>query len=344
MGSAEKYLIESTWYGDSRLRWVLMPLTWLYAIVTSLRRALYSAGVLPVKQFDVPVIVVGNITVGGTGKTPIAIWLAKSLRHAGWLPGIVSRGYRGTVGPEPVLVDADSDPAIVGDEPIMIAAESRCPVVVHPDRVAAVRMLVAGGANVIVADDGLQHYRLGRDVEIAVVDGARGLGNGMLLPSGPLREPAGRLSAVDIALVQGGGEDVPPAGMPEGVLSRRFRLRGSTVGRLDGSAVRSLDDFAGATVCAIAGIGHPERFFRMLECHGIDVRRRPLPDHAVIEQRDLETDHGVPVFMTAKDAVKCRALDTTNCWQVGVDVEFENGAGESLMETIIQAIESVESR
>ena len=293
---------------------------------------------MPVKKAGVPVVVVGNITVGGTGKTPIAIWIAKSLRHRGWSPGIVSRGYRGTVGAHPIEVVADSDPAVVGDEPIMIAAESRCPVVVHPDRVAAARMLVAGGADIVIADDGLQHYRLARDMEIAVLDGERGIGNGMLLPSGPLREPASRLACVDCVLVQGADEAVSSVAVPDGNPAGRFQLQASAVSRLDGSVVRHLDDFSGTTVCALAGIGNPERFFRMLEAHGIDVQRRPLPDHALIEQRDILTNGDMPVFMTAKDAVKCRALDTTNCWQVGVDVEFEEGAGEVLMETIIQAI------
>jgi tetraacyldisaccharide 4'-kinase len=338
MGSAEKYLIERTWYGDSALRWLLLPLTLLFALITSARRLLFRLRLLPVKSADVPVVVVGNITVGGTGKTPIAIWIAKELRDRGWSPGIVSRGYRGTVGSSPLEVDADSDPAVVGDEPVMIAAESQCPVVVHPNRIAAVRMLVAGGADVVIADDGLQHYRLARDVEIAVVDGERGTGNGMLLPSGPLREPAGRLSHVDSVLVQGSFDDDMPVKLPGGKVARRFRLRASAVSRLDGSIVRHLDDFSGTRVCAIAGIGNPERFFRMLEAHGIEVLRRPLPDHSAIEQRDLLTAGDVPVFMTAKDAVKCRALDTTNCWQVGVDVEFEEGAGEALMETIIQAV------
>ena len=344
MGSAEKYLIERTWYGDSGLRWLLLPLTLSYALITSARRFLFRVGLLPAGKAGAPVVVVGNITVGGTGKTPVAIWLARSLRQKGWSPGIVSRGYRGTVGAQPLAVDENTDPAVVGDEPVVIAAESRCPVVVHPNRVAAARLLVRNGADVVIADDGLQHYRLARDMEIAVVDGDRGVGNGMLLPSGPLREPASRLMSVDSLLIHGLKEAALPVQIPDEKPVRHFQLRASAVRKLDGSAVRRLDDFSGETVCAIAGIGNPERFFRLLEAHGVTVLRRPLPDHANIRQSDLQTNGGVPVFMTAKDAVKCRALETSNCWQVGVEVEFEEDAGETLMHTVIKAIESGRNR
>lgn len=333
MGRQEK-LVADVWYGRSAWSWLLLPLAWLYALVTSIRRGLYRCGVLRRRRVGVPVIVVGNITAGGTGKTPISIWLAKALRHAGWHPGVVSRGYRGSTGPHPVSATTDSDPSIVGDEALLMAKETACPVAVHPDRVAAALKVVADGANLVIADDGLQHYRLARDVEIAVVDGARGLGNGRLLPAGPLREPPWRLGGVDRVLVHDarGQSRAPELALDQEPL--RFHLDIVGVCRLDGSESRHIDEFRGRTVHAVAGIGHPERFFDMLEHFGLDVLRHPLPDHAIIGLDDLEYDDDFPVLLTEKDAVKCRSLDVANCWYVPVDVEFEGEGARQLLDMI----------
>jgi len=323
--------IDRIWFGRSPIAWLLLPLTGLFALVAGVRRRCYASGILHTQAAGVPVIVVGNILAGGTGKTPVAIWLTRMLRKQGRQPGIISRGYRGNVGPQPVEVSEDSDPRVVGDEAVMLARQCECPVVVHPDRVAAARKAVALGADVLVADDGLQHYRLARDVEIAVVDAARGFGNGYLLPAGPLREPVARLDEVDIVLTH---RHATPA--PDDAVLRRasdprafdFWLKAAAVVRLDHSEVRHLDDFAGHTVHAVAGIGHPERFFRMLESFHIKVFRHPMPDHAEIGPADINFDDELDVLMTEKDAVKCRWLDQSSCWYVPVDIDFDGHADE----------------
>jgi tetraacyldisaccharide 4'-kinase len=227
----------------------------------------------------------------------------------------------------------------------LIAIRSECPVVVHPNRVAAANLAVDLGANVIVSDDGLQHYRLERDYEIAVVDGTRRYGNRQLLPAGPLREPVSRLNDIHQLLVQreadGRSEllhrssDRPPLD---------FRLVASAICRLDNSEIRNIDDFSGVRVHAIAGIGNPERFFRMLEAREIEVIRHPLPDHAEITPGDLEFDDDLDIVMTEKDAVKCRWLDTSDCWYVPVDVAINDAAAEDLIDRILRKISPVEKR
>jgi len=332
-------LAQKIWYGDSSLRWLLLPFTLVYSAVVASRRFLFSLGVLRSHRVSVPVIIVGNVAVGGTGKTPVAIWLAQRLAEEGMIPAIVSRGYGGAVGAEPMQVTAESDPAEFGDEAVLIAIRSECPVVVHPDRVAAANLAIDLGANVIVSDDGLQHFRLDRDYEIVVIDGTRRYGNRQLLPAGPLREPISRLNTIDQLLIQreadGRSEllhrssDIRPLD---------FRLVASTFCRLDNSDVRNIDEFAGVKIHALAGIGNPERFFRMLEARDIEVIRHPLPDHAEIIPGDLEFDDELDVVMTEKDAVKCRWLDTSNCWYVPVEVAISDAAAEDLIDRILRKI------
>ena len=329
--------VQKTWYGGSSLRWLLQPLTWIFSAGVACRQFLYATGLLRTQQVSVPVIVVGNITVGGTGKTPLTLWLAQQLTEKGFKPGIISRGYRGMVGAHPLEVTADSETAVAGDEAVLLAKRSECPVVVHPDRVAAAKLAIELGADVIVSDDGLQHYRLGRDFEIAVVDGTRRYGNRQLLPAGPLREPVSRLATVDQILVQreaGGSSeplnhsaDSPPVD---------FRLVASAICRLDDLDIRNIGDMSGTRVHALAGIGNPERFFRLLEGYDIDVIRHPFPDHAELSPDDLDFDDDLDVVMTEKDAVKCRRLDTSNCWYVPVDVAID--AAADLLNRILRKI------
>jgi len=327
--------LQQAWYRDAAASRMLLPVAGLFALLSGVRRRLFKCGVLKTATVAAPVIVVGNITVGGTGKTPVVTWLASALRRRGYSPGVVSRGYRGKVGRKPLQVSLDSDPRIVGDEAILLAAQSGCPVIVHPDRVAAARKAVDLGADVVISDDGLQHYRLDRCVELAIVDSARGIGNGRLLPAGPLREPVSRLAGVDQILVQRHVDDAGhPYWRPESGTAIDFRLCVKPVVRLDRSAVRQLDEFAGQTVHAVAGIGDPERFFRMLVAHGMTVRRHPLADHAAIEPADIRFDDDLDVLMTEKDAVKCRWPEAGRCWYVPVEVEFEDDDGEQLLELI----------
>lgn len=339
MSRSDHSWVERVWYGRSPLYWLLLPLTWLYSAAIATRSFLYAKRIFQAYRVAAPVIVIGNISVGGTGKTPLTIWLARALRERGLRPAIISRGYRGNVGSIPVQATADGDPAVVGDEAILLAAHSGCPVVVHPERVAAANKALELGADIILADDGLQHYRLQRDLEIAVIDGSRGFGNGKLLPAGPLREPITRLETVDKVLVH--RHENETAEVLRRASDRRplvFSLRVTRVTRLDNSESRRIGEFAGSTVHAVAGIGNPERFFRMLESHGIAVQRHALRDHANIGPDDIAFDDDLDVLMTEKDAVKCRWPDSGNCWYVSVDVVFDNADAGILLELVLDTV------
>ncbi len=237
--------LHRAWYGGHGWYRVLLPLSGLYWLLSALRRFLYRAGLLPTRRANVPVVVIGNITAGGTGKTPVTVWLATALAERGFAPGIVSRGYGGSQSGASMRVDARSDPAVVGDEPVLIAMRTGRPVVVDADRVRGAAMLVQDGADLVIADDGLQHYALARDYEICVVDGARGLGNGMLLPAGPLREPVSRIAEVDQVLVNGRLREQHGA-MPTGMQNAiEFRLVAKDACRLNGSVTRPIEQFRG---------------------------------------------------------------------------------------------------
>lgn len=326
--------IQRVWYGGHWSRWLLLPLSGLYHVIVCLRRSLYRKGFLSARKAPVPVLVVGNLTVGGTGKTPLTVWLATRLRGRGYAPGIASRGYGGSKVGTSMRVDAESDPAVVGDEPVLIARRTGCPVVIDPDRVQAAAMLCADGADLLIADDGLQHYRLARDYEICVIDGSRGLGNGSLLPAGPLREPLHRLAEVDQVLLNGAVADgwKVPAGFSRDPI--RFDLAATEVIRMDGAETLPITHFAGTTVHAVAAIGNPARFFDLLRRHGIEVIEHAFPDHAAIGPEALHFDDDRPVLMTEKDAVKQRRPVSERLWYVPVDVEMDPGVAEPWLEQI----------
>jgi len=317
--------MQKIWYEDSAAYLVFLPLSWLFAFLTYLRRQLYERGFLKRVRINRPVVVVGNITVGGTGKTPVAIWLARQLGNRGLQAGIVSRGYGGSIGSDPVRVTSDSDPSVVGDEAILMARRSGCPVVVHPNRVRAAQDLSMLGVDIVITDDGLQHYRLSRQYEIAVVDGTRGFGNGRLLPAGPLREPISRLDFVDRALVNKSVMRSERAirGLPADVPVTEFYLKGTIARSLDDSDEAPLARFAGKKIHAVAAIGNPGRFFTFLESHGMQVIEHALPDHANLTEADLRYDDGFDVMMTEKDAVKCSDLTIPRCWYVPVEVAVD---------------------
>ncbi len=334
--------LAGVWYGHSWWYLALLPLSWLYRGVTGMRRTLYRRGVLRSCRLGVPVIVIGNITVGGTGKTPLTILLTQQLKRRGFSPGIVSRGYRGKVGATPVSVNADSDPVRVGDEAVLLAKRCACPVVVHPDRVAAARVLKAQGVDVIVADDGLQHYRLARDMEIVVVDGERMWGNRQLLPAGPLREPLGRLNGVHRILLQTENDSIQIPALAPAARFDTFSLRPSAVYRLDGTEHRSLATYKGQRVHAVAAIGNPHRFFDMLTKAGMNVERHAFPDHAALTDTDLTFDQPYDVVMTEKDAIKCRGMKKNNLWYIPVDAVIRDSAMVSLIEQIETMIKNNE--
>lgn len=320
--------LRGQWYDAPAPHPLLLPLETLFRQAVAQRRRAYRDGLKPVASLPVPVIVVGNLSVGGTGKTPLVIWLAEFLTAQGFRPGIISRGYGGTKHRAPLAVNATTDPARCGDEPALIAQRTGCPVYVFPQRVAAARALLAAEAcDVILSDDGLQHYALGRDIEIAVIDGARGFGNGHCLPAGPLREPPERLASVDFRVYSGAENEDGYA----------IFLAGDVAVNLhDPERRQALSDFAGSPVYALAGIGHPERFFDHLRRHGLKVEGRGFPDHHPYRPEDLRFADNQPLLMTEKDAVKCRAFAGPTHWYLPVTAQLSARFGHDLL-TLLKA-------
>jgi tetraacyldisaccharide 4'-kinase len=303
--------LESAWYGHGRAPWWTWPLSKLYGSIVRLRRTLYRAGWLRSVRLQVPVIVIGNLSVGGTGKTPLTIAVADALRARGWRPGVVSRGYGGSQR-EPMLLTAASTPEQVGDEPCLIHA-SGVPVAIGRDRPAAAQLLLSAGCDVVIADDGLQHYALARDVEICVIDGVRRFGNRKLLPAGPLREPMSRLADVDFRVCNGGDVAVGEYAM---------HLHGDDAVVLLNGRRQSLAGFKGQRVHAVAAIGNPVRFFDSLRVIGIDPIEHAYADHHAFAAGDLDFGDALPVLMTDKDAVKCRRFAQPHWWRVPVVAEL----------------------
>ncbi|WP_163559075.1 tetraacyldisaccharide 4'-kinase [Halomonas sp. NO4] len=295
---------------------LLRPLEALYRWGVSRRVAAFHAGRRRVWRLEVPVIVVGNLALGGTGKSPLTAWLARYLAEGGWRPGIVARGYGGKASRYPLRVSAETPVNESGDEPRMLARQTGVPVVVDPDRPRGARALIEAGCDILISDDGLQHLALGRDLELVVVDGARGFGNGRCLPAGPLREPLARLADVDAVLVNGEPAFTPPAG------AWTFRLQPVRWRRLADGEARALAPlpFAGR-VHAVAGIGHPQRFFATLAALGVDAEPHPLGDHHRFSAADLAFGDERPVVMTAKDAEKCAGLVAANAWVLEIEAD-----------------------
>ena len=314
---------QDIWYKDQFIGVWLCPLGFLFCDVVRFRKLLYRLGVLKKQTVSVPVIVVGNITVGGTGKTPFVIWLASLLKEAGYKPGIISRGYGGLAESWPQRVDESSNAEQVGDEALLLARQADCPVAVGPVRADAANLLLAQtDCNVIVSDDGLQHYALARDIEIAVIDGERRFGNGYCLPAGPLREPIDRLQSVDFRIVNGVEKEDEEYSM---------QLIGDRAINLATGQQKSLEDFSAVECHAIAGIGNPERFFNLLATAGMSCATHSFPDHYKFERHDIEFNDDKPVLMTEKDAVKCTAFAGSQHWYVPVKAVLEQGFSEQLL-------------
>ena len=321
---------------------LLQPLAWLYGSVVSARRKAYQRGWVRSYGVGRPVIVVGNLTVGGTGKTPLTIWLANRLRQHGLEVGLVSRGYGREQGGMRA-VTADSPWRQVGDEPLLLHRGTGCMTFVASDRVAAARALAERGAQVILADDGLQHLRMKRDCEILVVDGARGLGNGRVLPAGPLRESPSRVRAADALVLNGGVEGGPIRGIPEDLAAAGLRMRpvAAEARQVAGAAQpQPLEAFRGRPVHAVAGIGNPQRFFADLRGRGLEVIEHPFPDHHALSPADLDFGDGLAVLMTEKDAVKCREAAGPRLWYVPVEAAFSEADSRRLLELVMRAIDS----
>jgi len=343
--AAQRWL-QSIWYGPVSAPWSLRTLASLYGVAMRLRAGAYRAQLLPRRTGGRPLIVVGNLTVGGSGKTPLVIWICEQLRALGLSPGIILRGYGGSAAQSGGVhaVDAHADPRVVGDEALLLAQRTGVPVVIGRDRVAAARELARAPIDVIVADDGLQHLRLARDLELVVIDAGRGLGNGRLLPAGPLRESPARLAQVQALIWNGEAPDgtaLPTAGS---VPQFHMRLMGEQLFALDASAQQlPLASLRGRAVHAVAGIGDPARFFRQLRAAGLAPIEHPFPDHHAYRSEQLLFTDGLPLLMTEKDAVKCRSLGLHQAWYLPVSASFPVAEAAALRELLRAAVLSASS-
>jgi tetraacyldisaccharide 4'-kinase len=325
---ATKSLIGRWWNSVNPISVLLLPLSVVFVVLVSIRKLAYLSGIKKIHCLHKPVIVVGNISVGGTGKTPLVIWIAEYLKKNGYRPGIISRGYGGHARNWPQQVREDSDPVMVGDEAVMLARRSGCPVCVGPDRVAAANALLSHTqCDIVISDDGLQHYALHRDMEIVVVDGARMFGNGWHLPAGPLRESPRQLRKADIIISNGPND--------RGWMRMKIKVDGISA-IIGDAAMDSLASFKGKQVHAVAGIGNPERFFSQLSAAGIGIVPHAFPDHHEFTADDLKYVPAFPILMTEKDGVKCQRLGVGDAWSVRIsvqpDVEFIQKFSEKLGE------------
>lgn len=335
----------AAWYGRWPV-WPLIPLSLLFARIAAGRRMLYLARLCRSVRLPVPVVVVGNLVVGGAGKTPVVMALVEALRGAGWHPGVVSRGYGGQWR-SPGLVGADTPAAACGDEALLLAQSLAVPVAVGRRRADAARLLLQAhpDCDVLICDDGLQHYGLARDVELVVIDRARGFGNRWLLPAGPLREPVQRLATVQGLLLHGETADAAAAQRLQQALPSRPRqwsldMRMGAPRALAGGQERGWAEWAGVRVHAVAGIGHPERFFAALRARGLQVLAHAFPDHHAYAPGELSFPGGDPVLLTGKDAVKCAQPASTRYWVVPLAAELP----PALLPWLIELLEKARGR
>lgn len=312
-------MLNRIWYSDSKLKWLLWPFSLVYQAVIAVRSFLYRLGLLKSVSFEVPVIVVGNITVGGTGKTPFCVALCELLKKQGLRPGLVSRGYGGQATSWPQVVTMESDPLLVGDEPVLLVRHTKCPMVVAPNRVAAVQKLLADyDCNIIISDDGLQHYHLGRDLEIVLLNKNQGMGNGLCLPAGPLRESVNRLKTVDFV-----------------VSNDQLVIEFNPVYSLsDPHKIIQPNDVSNRKVCAVAGIANPDRFFNALTALGFIFERHIFKDHYFYEPADLAALKADIILMTEKDAVKCRTFCDNRCYVLPMVITLRDEFSQALLDKL----------
>lgn len=304
------------WQKKNFLAYLLWPLSFIYRIFIFIRRKFYQFHFLKINYLSIPVIVVGNITIGGTGKTPVVIALALFLKEKGWRPGIISRGYGGNTKHFPCLVHQNSNAREVGDEPILIARHTGCPTMIDPDRSRGAKSLLKrSNCNIVISDDGLQHLSLGRDIEIVVVDGERRFGNNFCLPAGPLREPISRLNSVDFVISKGTAQ------------TNEFKLcliPDYFYQLIQTKNKQSKEYFLGRKVHAVAGIGNPDQFFKTLRKLGLNIIEHPFPDHYLFKPRDFNYGDDAIVIMTEKDAVKCVGFVDARLWCLRTTIALDN--------------------
>ncbi|HEY2566222.1 MAG TPA: tetraacyldisaccharide 4'-kinase [Candidatus Aquirickettsiella sp.] len=298
------------------MAYLLWPLSFIYRIFIFVRRKFYQFHFLKINYLSIPIIVVGNITIGGTGKTPVVIALALFLKEKGWRPGIISRGYGGNTKHFPCLVHQNSNAREVGDEPILIAQHTGCPTIIDPDRSRGAKSLLKrSNCNIVISDDGLQHLSLGRDIEIVVVDGERRFGNNFCLPAGPLREPISRLNSVDFIISKGTAQ------------TNEFKLcliPDYFYQLIQAKNKQSKEYFLGKKVHAVAGIGNPNQFFKALRKLGLNIIEHPFPDHYLFKPRDFNYGDDAIVIMTEKDAVKCVGFVDARLWCLRTKTALDN--------------------
>ena len=324
-------ILDNLWYGNHALGWTLVPFSGLFCAWVGIRRQAYKQGLFRSESVPVPIIVVGNLTVGGTGKTPLVIWLGQFLKQHGFQPGIVSRGYGGHAQQWPQPVYPNSDPQQVGDEPVLLARQSGCPVAVAPQRVMAVQSLLKNeGCNLIISDDGLQHYALSRDIEIAVLDDTRRYGNRRCLPAGPLREPLNRLKEVDFIVTKG-------IALPH-EFSMQYDLK-PLRNVANNPLSLPLKALKGQTVHALAGIGYPAKFFQLLRDQGLKLHCHEFSDHYYYKYGDIQFDDHLSVIMTEKDAVKCQHFAGPQHWYLPIQARLPDSFGRQLLQQLQQRIQ-----
>ena len=314
--------LQKHWHRADAVSILLLPLSLIYWLAIVTRRWAYDVGIFKTHRFPVPVVVVGNLTVGGTGKTPFVIALTEQLIRRGWRPGVVSRGYRGNFS-QATVVPPDGRPRQLGDEPVLISQKTALPVVVARKRAEGVKRLLEESVDIVVSDDGLQHWAMGRCAEIALIDGEAGFGNGFLLPAGPLREPSSRLATIDIRVRRGAKARAGEYSINPCLGAARNLVTGEEA---------PLAQFQGQPVVGIAGIHRPGRFFGMLKQQGLNVSERKFPDHHRFSPDDIPAD--TTVLMTEKDAVKCGTFARENWWVVPLLMEVP----EALMENLERLI------
>lgn len=323
--------LEKRWYSNQPAPFFLKPLSCLYRFLAEKKK---KNDLLQQWQAPVPVIIVGNISVGGTGKTPVTLYLVELLRSEGYNPGIISRGYKSSAKHFPFDVSKATAASEAGDEPFMLHHKSSCPVVIDPDRPQAAQYLLDNYAcDILISDDGLQHYRLGRDIEITVVDGQRGLGNHCLLPSGPLRELPDRLNSVDFVISNG-----KKANLDDKIEQYLMTLKPVGFRSVVSNEFIPAEDWAIKKVHAVAGIGNPDRFFSTLRDElGLDIVEHPKPDHHTYQQSDFCFTEPLPIIMTEKDAVKVKQLPLVDAWMLEVSACID----DSLKIRLLQALQQM---
>lgn len=316
------------WHQRNIISFLLLPFSFIYRGIISLRKFYYRL-FFP-QKFSVPIIVVGNITVGGTGKTPLVIYLAELLKSKGYKPGIISRGYGGKSKNYPLFVTSKSKAKETGDEALLMMQRTECPVVVDPKRINAARkLLLSKDCNVIISDDGLQHYGLPRDIEIAVIDAELGFGNKFCLPAGPLREPLKRLQHVDFVIKNSNNDAIEDAYNMTLKPIIFYNVRNSKI-------TKKISEFKGQTVHAFAGIGNPKRFFQTLRKLRLKVVEHPFPDHYIFKACDFLPENEI-IIMTEKDAVKCNRIAHKNCWCLKVEAKLSKKFNDDILNKLLLA-------